>query len=158
MLELQQVSGRVEQHERVALLHQALEPGRDLLVERDLAENRARVQGLEVGLLAKRDAEVPRVQAGRPVRAHLLGEMADQLVAEEVHGDPVRVAPGQLAAEQADVEALGRVQVVDGNGQVEDIMGRSHWCPRYSKTASVSARSPSRRVSSPMTPGAGMFP
>ena len=50
MLELQQVPRRVEQHERVVLLHQALEPGRDLLVERDLAENRARVQGLEVGL------------------------------------------------------------------------------------------------------------
>jgi hypothetical protein len=66
MLELQQVPRRVEQHERVVLLHQALEPGGDLLVERDLAENRARVQGLEVGLVAERDAEVPRVQAGRP--------------------------------------------------------------------------------------------
>jgi hypothetical protein len=64
MLELQQVPRRVEQHERVVLLHQALEPGGDLLVERDLAENRARVQGLEVGLVAERDAEVPRVQAG----------------------------------------------------------------------------------------------
>ena len=35
----------------------------------------------------------------------------------------------QLQTEQADVEMLRRVQVVDGNGQVEDIMGGSHWCP-----------------------------
>src|SRR5205809_152600 len=77
MLELQQVPRRVEQHERVVLLHQALEPGADLLVERDLAENRARVQRLDVP---------------------------------------------------------------------------------YSKAASVSARSPRRRVSSPITPGAGTFP
>src|SRR5690242_15038855 len=103
MLELQQVPRRVEQDERAVLLYHALEPGRGLLVERDLAGDRAVVQRLEVGRFAEGDAEVPRVQARGPSRRGALGEVADQLVAEEVEGDPVVVAPGQLAAEQGHV-------------------------------------------------------
>src|SRR5271156_4164383 len=112
VLELKQVPSRVEQHERPVLLHQGLETGGDVGVERDLPDDRAGMQGLEVRRVAERHAEVPRVQAGR-LRRRALGEVADQLVTEEIKRYPVRVAAGQLAAEQAHVELLGRVQVVD---------------------------------------------
>jgi hypothetical protein len=74
---------------------------------------------------------MPRVQAGRffPRRRALPisgREVADQLIAEEVQRYPVGITPGQLAAEKIHVEMLGRVQVVDGYGQVENVIRGSH--------------------------------
>ncbi len=65
--------------------------------ERDLAENRAVLQGLEVRRIPERDAEMPRVKARwfRRGRAGL-GEVADQLIAEEIQRYPVRVTAGEL--------------------------------------------------------------
>ena len=83
--------------------------------------------------------------------------MADQLVPEEVERDAVGVAPGQLAPECADVERLRLVQVVDGDRQVEDVAALSH-DTALSKHSSVSARRPSRIVSSPSSAVDGMFP
>ena len=65
MLEFQEIAGRVEQHEGTVLLGHALEPGRDVTEERDLADDRAVMQRLEIGRIAERDAEMPRVQARR---------------------------------------------------------------------------------------------
>src|ERR1700728_2006174 len=97
------------------LLGQALEPDRDVLEERDLAGDRAGVQRLEVRRLTERDAEVPRVKARRFLdRGRALGEVADQLVAEEIQRYPVRIAAGELAAEHGHVEVLGRIEVLHG--------------------------------------------
>ena len=57
------------------------------------------------------------------------GQVAHDLVAEEVQGDPVVVAPGELAAQLGDVEVLRRIQVVRGDGQVEDVGSGSHGLP-----------------------------
>ena len=65
MLELQEIAGRVEQHEGAMLLGHALEPRRDITEERDLADDRAVMQRLEIRRIPERDAEVPRVQARR---------------------------------------------------------------------------------------------
>src|SRR5271169_2603855 len=74
--------------------------------------------------LAKRDAEVPWVKArGVGVGGLSIGEVADQLIAEEIQRYPVRVAAGELAAEHAHVEMLSRIEVVHGNGQVKNIGG-----------------------------------
>ena len=83
--------------------------------------------------------------------------MADQLVAEEVDRDAVGVAPGQLAAQCADVERLRLVQVVDRDGQMEDVAALSHETA-LSKHSRVSARRPSRIVSSPRSAVDGMLP
>ena len=85
--------------------------------ERDLADGRAVTQGLEVRRIGERDTEVPRVEArrflaGRPG----LGEMADQLIAEEIQRYPVWVTAGELGAEQAHVEVLSRIQIMHGYG------------------------------------------
>ena len=76
--------------------------------------------------------------------------MADQLVAEEVDRDAVGVPPGQLAAERADVERLCLIEVVDRDRQMEDVAALPH-DTAPSKHSSVSARRPSRIVSSPRT-------
>jgi hypothetical protein len=65
MLELQEIAGRVEQHEGAMLLGHGLEPCRDVLEERDLADDRALIQRLEIRRIGERDAEVPRVQTRR---------------------------------------------------------------------------------------------
>ena len=83
---------------------------------------RAGVQRLEVGRLAERHAEVPRVQALR-LGGLLLGQVADDLVAEEVERDPVVVAAGELAAEPGHVEVLRLVEVAGRDGQVEGVVG-----------------------------------
>src|ERR1700688_4854101 len=98
MLELQEIAGRVEQHEGAMLLRHGLEPCRDAGEERDLAEDRAFMQGFEIRRRAERDAEVPWVKARRFLLWGLgIGEVADQLIAEEIQRYPVRVAAGELA-------------------------------------------------------------
>ena len=99
MLEFEEIAGRVEQHEGTVLLDHALEPGRDVMEERDLADDRAVMQGLEVRRIGERDTEVPRVEArrfldGRPG----LGEVADQLIAEEIRTYPVRDDGGRACS------------------------------------------------------------
>ena len=76
------------QDEGAVLLDQPAEPGGNLVVERDLPGDRARVQRLEVGRLAERHAEMPRVQALRPGRLSL-GQVANHLISEEVERDSV---------------------------------------------------------------------
>ncbi len=83
--------------------------------------------------------------------------MAHQLVAEEVDRDAVGVAPRQLAPECPDVELLGRVEVVDGDGEMEDVAALPHET-LASKHSSVSDRSPSRIVSRSRIAVEGMFP
>src|SRR5580658_7139375 len=105
MLELEQVAGRVEEHEGPVLFGHGAEPGRDVGEERDLADDRQFVQRLEIRCIAERDPEMPRVQAGWffPRRRALpisRREVADQLIAEEVQRYPVGITPGQLAAEK----------------------------------------------------------
>ena len=92
-------------------------------------------------------------------RALVFGQVAHQLVAEEVDRDAVGVAPGQLAAQRADVERLRFVQVVDRDRQVEDVAALSHDTETLlSKHSRVSARRPSRMVSSPSSAVDEMFP
>jgi len=68
-----------------------------------------------IGRRTERDAEVPWVEALR--RGGLSrSEVTNDLVTEEVQGDPVRVAPGQLAAQLGHVEVLRLIQVVGGDG------------------------------------------
>ena len=83
--------------------------------------------------------------------------MADQLVAEEIERDAVGVATRQLAAEGPDVELLGLIEVVDRDGQVEDVAAFPHEACA-SKHSRVSERSPSRIVSRPRIAVEGMFP
>jgi hypothetical protein len=67
VLELEQVVRRVDEHERAVFLDRALKPRRQVAEERDLADDRAVVQGIEVDRRAERDTEMARVQAGRPL-------------------------------------------------------------------------------------------
>src|SRR5882757_8077460 len=130
------------------------------MVEGDLPGDRASVQRLEVGRLAERDAEVPGVQALRRGRL-CASEVTYDLVTEEIQGDPIGVPPGELAAQPGHVEVLRRIQVMRGDGEVEDVGSGSHGLPNvvgYSKAVRVSERSPRRSVSSPMTPAAGTLP
>ena len=97
-----------------------------------------------------------QVQLGRSVLG-LVHQMAHQLVSEEVDRDAVGVAPRQLAPERLDIEFLRRVEVVDGDGEMEDVAALPHEI-LASKHSSVSARSPSRIVSRPRIAVEGMFP
>ena len=70
---------------------------------------------------------MPRVQAELGgTRAGVFVEVADQLVPEEVDRDAVGVAPGQLATQAADVERLRLVEIVDRDGQMEDVAALPH--------------------------------
>src|ERR1035438_6262852 len=120
MLELQEVAGRVEQHEGAVLPRHGLKPCREIQEERDLAKDRAFMQSLEIRRLTERDTEVPRVETRRFLPGGPgIGEVADQLISEEIQRYPVRIAAG----EHAHVEVLSLVEVVHGNGQVKNIAG-----------------------------------
>ena len=83
--------------------------------------------------------------------------MADQLITEEVEGDPIGVPPRQLAPQLADVEVLGLFEVVRRYRQMKGVPTFSHAGPP-SKVHNVSARSPRRMVSRPSTAVAATFP
>ena len=107
MLELQQIAGRVEEHESAVLFGHATESRRDVSEEWDLTGDRQVMQGLEIGRIAERDAEMAGVKTFRLFRRRALGQVADQLVTKEIQRYPVMVAPSQLAAQELIVKVRG---------------------------------------------------
>ena len=102
--------------------------------------------------LPEGDAEVPGVERRGCIDA--IGEMADNLVSEEVQGDAVGVAPGESATEAFDIKLLSVVEVPSWDRQVKHIQGGAH----HNAASKVSDRRPRRSVSSAITSSARMLP
>src|SRR5579863_2380725 len=154
-LEFEQIVGWVLKHERAVHLGGPVEAGGHVPKELDLAQLREVVEQVEVPLIEERDAEVARVERDRPIARFGLGQVADDLVAKEVERDPVWIRTRQLASELCDVEVPRVFQVRDRDREMEQVV--SHPSPS-SNSVNVSARSPSRSVSSARTPDGGTLP
>src|SRR5579872_7087767 len=124
VLELQQVVRRVSQQERIVLLHHSLEARHRLLEEWDLPLARQMQQGVPLRAVSERDPEVAGIHGG--VAVYLVGEVADELVTKEVERDAVAIAARQLTAQLRDIELVGRVQVLAGNGQMKHVGAIAH--------------------------------
>jgi hypothetical protein len=108
VLELDQIVRRVPQDEGPVHLDQSFESDAELAEGLYLSLLAEPVQRLEVLGLTKGHPEMTGIEGKiLGLTRRPLAEMAYQLITEEVEGDPIGVAPGQLAAELTDVEILG---------------------------------------------------
>src|ERR1700722_8496961 len=106
VLELEKVVRRVTRDKCLMDLDAPLETQADLGEEGDVALLAELIELIEITLLAKRHAKVARIHRQLThwsSHGGCLTQVAHQLVAKEVEGDAVVVAPRQLAAQLGDI-------------------------------------------------------